>query len=129
MGGIVLAFKDYYPKLGIYDSPWIDPLFKHFIKLFEDAYFWTVLKNTVVLSLLRLGVGFFFPIFLALLFNELKFKFQLFFLPPGSPSRRGKRIKRRPRGMVPQGLSERQRWMRRRTASASRPCRWCTRIR
>ena len=74
MGGIVLAFKDYYPKLGIYDSPWIDPLFKHFIKLFEDAYFWTVLKNTVVLSLLRLGVGFFFPIFLALLFNELKFK-------------------------------------------------------
>ena len=74
MGGIVLAFKDYYPKLGIYGSPWIDPLFKHFIKLFEDAYFWTVLKNTVVLSLLRLGVGFFFPIFLALLFNELKFK-------------------------------------------------------
>ena len=74
MGGIVLAFKDYYPKLGIYDSPWIDPLFKHFIKLFEDTYFWTVLKNTVVLSLLRLGVGFFFPIFLALLFNELKFK-------------------------------------------------------
>lgn len=74
MGGIVLAFKDYYPKLGIYDSPWIDPLFKHFIKLFEDAYFWTVLKNTVVLSLLRLGVGFFFPVFLALLFNELKFK-------------------------------------------------------
>ena len=70
----MLAFKDYYPKLGIYDSPWIDPLFKHFIKLFEDAYFWTVLKNTVVLSLLRLGVGFFFPIFLALLFNELKFK-------------------------------------------------------
>lgn len=74
MGGIVLAFKDYYPKLGIYGSPWIDPLFKHFIKLFEDTYFWTVLKNTVVLSLLRLGVGFFFPIFLALLFNELKFK-------------------------------------------------------
>ena len=74
MGGIVLAFKDYYPKLGIYNSPWIDPIFKHFTKLFEDTYFWTVLKNTVVLSFLRLAIGFVFPIILALLFNELKFK-------------------------------------------------------
>ena len=74
MGGIILAFEYDYPKLGIYNSPWVAPVFKHFIKLFEDAYFWTVLKNTVVLSLLRLGIGFFFPILLALLFNELKFK-------------------------------------------------------
>ena len=34
MGGIVLAFKEYYPKLGIYNSPWANTLFKHFIKLF-----------------------------------------------------------------------------------------------
>ena len=74
MGGIVLAFKEYIPRFGIYDSPWAEPLTKHFTKLFEDAYFWTVLKNTLVISFLRLLVGFPFPILLALLFNELKFK-------------------------------------------------------
>ncbi len=74
MAGIVLAFKEYIPRLGIYNSPWIEPFTKHFAKLFEDAYFWTVLKNTLVISFLRLLVGFPFPILLALLFNELKFQ-------------------------------------------------------
>lgn len=74
MGGIVLAFKDYIPRLGIWDSPLAQPMFRHFSKLFEDPYFWVVLKNTLVLSFLRLLVGFPFPILLAVLFNELKSK-------------------------------------------------------
>ena len=74
MAGIILAFKDYIPRLGIYNSPFVQPPFKFFVKLFEDAYFWTVLKNTLVISLLRLLIGFPFPILLALLFNELKVK-------------------------------------------------------
>lgn len=74
MGGIILAFKEYIPRLGVYGSPLADPFYRHFLKLFEDAYFWTVLKNTLVLSGLRLAIGFFFPVLLALLFNELKFK-------------------------------------------------------
>ena len=79
IGGIVLAFKEYIPKFGIYGSPWAEPFAKHFIKLFEDSYFWMVLKNTLAISLLRLLIGFPFPIFLAILFNELKFpKFSKF---------------------------------------------------
>lgn len=74
MGGLVLAFKDFIPRFGIYNSPFANPLFKHFTKLFEDTYFWTVCKNTVLISLYRLALGFPFPIFLALIFNELRWK-------------------------------------------------------
>lgn len=74
MGGVIIAFKDYIPKLGIYGSPFAKPLFYWFEKLFEDAYFWTVLKNTIFISFLRLVFGFPFPILLAILFNELKSK-------------------------------------------------------
>lgn len=74
MGGLVLAFKDFIPRFGIYNSPFTNPIFKHFTKLFEDDYFWTVCKNTILISLYRLAVGFPFPIFLALIFNELRWK-------------------------------------------------------
>ena len=74
MGGLVLAFKDFYPRFGIYGSPFTTPIYNHFAKLFEDVYFWTVCKNTVLISLYRLALGFPFPIFLALIFNELRWK-------------------------------------------------------
>lgn len=72
MTGMVLAFKEYYPRLGIYDSPYAAPIFKWFTQLFEDPYFWTVFKNTIVISLLKMVIGWPYPILLALLFNELK---------------------------------------------------------
>ena len=72
MYGVVLAFKDHRIKLGIMNSPWADPLFKHFQELFKDPYFFTVLRNTVFISLLRILAGFPIPILLALLFNELR---------------------------------------------------------
>ena len=72
ISGLVLAFKEYYPRLGIYSSPFAEPAFKWFTKLFEDPYFWTVFKNTIVISLLKMILGWPFPIILALLFNELK---------------------------------------------------------
>lgn len=74
MFGIVLAFKDYWPRYGIFMSPWADPFYEHFADLFQDAYFWTTFKNTCVISGLRLLFGFPAPILLALMFNELKFK-------------------------------------------------------
>lgn len=73
MLGIVIAFKDYWPKYGMFMSPWEEPLFQHFSDLFGDIYFWRVFKNTLVISGLRLLFGFPAPIILALLFNELKF--------------------------------------------------------
>lgn len=74
MFGIIISFKDYWPKYGIFASPWANPVFAHFSTLFEDAYFWTVFKNTLIISGLRLLFGFPAPIILALFFNELKFK-------------------------------------------------------
>lgn len=74
MFGIIIAFKDYWPKYGIIKSAWASPVFTHFTSLFKDAYFWTVFKNTLIISGLRLLFGFPAPVLLALLFNELKFK-------------------------------------------------------
>ncbi len=72
MAGLVLAFKDFWPKYGMFNSPWVDPVFKHFTTLFEDVYFWTSVKNTIFISLLRFIVTFPSTIIIALLFNELR---------------------------------------------------------
>ncbi|MBE7087257.1 MAG: sugar ABC transporter permease [Clostridiales bacterium] len=72
MGGIIVAFKDYRLLKGIYGSPFIDPIFTHFIDLFESPNFWRAFCNTLDLFALRLVFGFPYPIFLAVLFNELK---------------------------------------------------------
>jgi ABC-type polysaccharide transport system permease subunit len=69
MGGILVAFKDYSIRRGIWGSPWAG--FKYFEQFFETPIFFTILKNTIVLSLLSLAAGFPFPILLALGFNEI----------------------------------------------------------
>ena len=69
MYGIVIAFKDYWPTLGITGSPWVG--FKHFEWLFATPEFLRALKNTIVISLLKLVFCFPVPIILALLLNEL----------------------------------------------------------
>lgn len=70
MGGILIAFKDYSIRKGISESPWAG--MKYFRQLFSLPIFGNILKNTLVLSLVSLVVGFPFPIILALAFNELK---------------------------------------------------------
>ncbi|QCI86187.1 sugar ABC transporter permease [Vagococcus zengguangii] len=70
MYGIIIAFKDYVPALGIWGSPWVG--FKHFQRFFDSYYFWDLLKNTLGISIYSLIVGFPLPIILALALNELK---------------------------------------------------------
>lgn len=70
--GLVLAFKDFNFSKGILGSPWAG--LKHFEMLFGAEGFRVALKNSVVLSLIRLVCGFPAPIFLALLINELRNK-------------------------------------------------------
>lgn len=72
MYGLLLAFKDFNYKLGIWDSPWAG--FKHFQIFFKDPYFWTVVKNTVLINLYNIIFGFTFTVFLALMLNELRLK-------------------------------------------------------
>ena len=70
MYGAIIAFKDYQPSLGIWDSPWVG--FEHFKNFFANPDFVRILRNTVVISVASIIFGFPAPIILALLFNELK---------------------------------------------------------
>lgn len=70
MYGVQLAFKEYMANKGIMGSPWIG--FTNFIEFFKSYYFWTLIKNTVGISLYELFAGFPFPILLALMLNEVR---------------------------------------------------------
>lgn len=70
MYGVVIAFKDYMPSMGIWGSPWVG--FKHFNRFFNSYYFWDLIKNTLGISIYSLVVGFPLPIILALALNEAK---------------------------------------------------------
>lgn len=72
MYGIVLAFKDYSISKGIMGSEWVG--LYYFNRLFSSERFWEVLGNTLVISLLKLVIGFFPPIIFALLLNEVSVK-------------------------------------------------------
>lgn len=70
MYGILLAFKIYNARLGVMGSPWIG--LRHFKNMFADSYFRYVLMNTVSISFGRILFTFFFPVLIALGFNELR---------------------------------------------------------
>jgi len=75
MYGLVIAFKNYNPFIGIADSPWVG--LDNFKTIFASGDFWQVLRNTLIISIYKLLVGFTAPILLALILNEVahqKFK-------------------------------------------------------
>jgi putative aldouronate transport system permease protein len=67
--GLVIAFKDYSPGQGIWESPWVG--FQWFEEFFGSFYFWRVLRNTLMINIWDLIFGFTAPIILALLLNEV----------------------------------------------------------
>ncbi|RKL67324.1 protein lplB [Salipaludibacillus neizhouensis] len=68
--GWTMAFQDFRPGRSITEQEWVG--FKHFITLFQDPHFYLVLRNTLVMSLMLLIVGFTIPIIFAVSLNELK---------------------------------------------------------
>ena len=68
--GLIIAFKDFRYGLGFWRSPWNN--FAHFRVLFDSPFFGRILRNTIIISLMRIGFGFPAPIILALLVNELR---------------------------------------------------------
>lgn len=70
MGGIIIAFKDFVMSEGIMHSPWVG--WENFRQLFNNSDFFIALRNTLVISSLRLTLGFAAPIILALLLNEVR---------------------------------------------------------
>lgn len=69
LSGLVIAFKDYSPRIGIWDSPWVG--FEYFIEYFNGAHFNRTVVNTLVISFSMLFFSFPAPIVLALLLNEV----------------------------------------------------------
>lgn len=70
MLGLVVAFKDYNFTEGIWGSPWVG--LDHFKLLFSNPNMQNILRNTFILSLLQIVVGFPFPILTALLIHEAR---------------------------------------------------------
>ena len=70
MYGILISFQDYNVVKGISGSPWVG--FKHFEKFLFDDYFWTLVRNTLLINIYNLLWGFPAPIILAILLNELR---------------------------------------------------------
>lgn len=73
MYGLLMAFQNYSPRLGISGSEWVG--FTHFKTFFNDVYFFRILKNTLVISFSSLIFGFPMPIIFALMLNEVKNKY------------------------------------------------------
>ena len=69
MYGNIIAFKDFRLGRGFWGSPWVG--LQHFEDFSRNPYAWRIIRNTVVISGLKLLWGFPAPILLALLVNEL----------------------------------------------------------
>jgi putative aldouronate transport system permease protein len=72
MIGIVIAFKDVSPFggiQGIIEAPWVG--FRHFERFIQSVFFWDVIQNTLIISGLKILLGFPAPILLALMLNEV----------------------------------------------------------
>lgn len=71
--GIIIAFKEIAPfegLHGIFSSEWVG--LKHFRDFVHSYYFWNIMRNTLLISLYRIVLGFPAPIVLALLINEVR---------------------------------------------------------
>lgn len=72
MAGQVIAFQDYRPAKGILGSDWV--WLENFIDFFKSPFAFRTIRNTIMISLFEILVGFPAPIILALLLNEVRCK-------------------------------------------------------
>ncbi|GHV87347.1 sugar ABC transporter permease [Spirochaetia bacterium] len=69
MGGIILAFKNYKARFGIFGSPWVG--FENFQILFTMPGFLDAIRNTVVIAMSKIVLGIIVPVIFSLMLNEL----------------------------------------------------------
>ncbi len=72
MLGIIIAFKDFKLKEGIFGSPWADPWYKYFKEFFASPANTRVITNTITISIGKLLVGVLPPIIFALAVSECR---------------------------------------------------------
>lgn len=70
MWGILVAFQDYTPILGMLHSKWVG--FKHFIEFFQYDSFDNLLRNTLLINIFNLVFLFPLPIVLSIMLNEVR---------------------------------------------------------
>ncbi|WP_409347258.1 ABC transporter permease [Paenibacillus sp. MBLB4367] len=70
MYGVLIAFQDYSVFKSMWAAPWVG--FKHFRIFFESPELYVIMRNTLVISGLKIAIGFPAPIVLALMLNEVK---------------------------------------------------------
>lgn len=70
MYGVLIAFQNYKLGADLLHNDWVG--FKHFHDFFTSPEFYPVMRNTIVISLLKLAFGFPAPILLALMLNEVR---------------------------------------------------------
>lgn len=69
MAGVIIAFKNYTFRGGIWRSEWVG--LANFNRFLRNGEFWRVLRNTLILSFYHLVFSFPAPIIFALLLNEI----------------------------------------------------------
>ena len=72
MVGILMSFEDYKVAKGLFGSTWIG--LDNFKELFTGETYLLVMRNTTCMALLNLTIGFIFPIGLAIVLSEVRWK-------------------------------------------------------
>lgn len=70
MVGILMAFQNYKPGLGMLKSPWVG--LQNFITLFSMPSFINAIRNTVLIALGKIILGILVPVVFSLLLNEVE---------------------------------------------------------
>lgn len=70
MFGIVIAFENYMPTLGIFHSEWVG--FANFIYMFQIPTSAEVFVNTIIIAVGKIIASLVFPLIFALLLNEVR---------------------------------------------------------
>ncbi len=69
MYGVSIAFRNYNIFQGFANAPWVG--FQWFEKLFKYPAYWRAFRNTLIISMMKLFMGFPVPILLSLMINDI----------------------------------------------------------
>jgi putative aldouronate transport system permease protein len=73
MFGIVIAFENYIPPLGVFRSPWVG--FANFIYMFQMPDSLQVFANTIIIAVSKIIANLIVPLIFALMLNEIRKSF------------------------------------------------------
>jgi multiple sugar transport system permease protein/putative aldouronate transport system permease protein len=66
--GVLMAFKRFIPRQGVWGSPWMG--LYNFRRFFSSPNFFAIMRNTLLLSVYSIAAGFPFPLILAICVNH-----------------------------------------------------------